>query len=785
MSVALALPRGRRHADHLVCRRVRCARLGRNGCWTAGWPVEENNPALRLPDFAADLGDSPGIIVKLRSGSVPGRVQAQAAGDAVSKLAARGGFAIKEHRALPAGLHVLKAERLSGETFAEQLARVRADADVEFAEPDYRRYPHAFPNDPLYSGQWYLQNRADTPSAVNAEAAWDFGSGDAGVVIAVIDTGVLFDHPDLKRAHLGGRVLPGYDFISNAAAANDGNGRDADASDAGDWVTQQEANQGPFAGCSVSSSSWHGTRVAGIIGALTNNSEGLTGSTWSPWILPVRALGKCGGYDSDILEAMAWAGGLHVNGVPDNPYPAKVENLSLGATGPCGAAYRSVISQLAARGVLVVASAGNEGGPVGSPANCAGVAAVTGLRHAGTKVGFASLGPQVAVSAPGGNCVNASGGPCLFSIDTTYNTGTQAPGSHGYTNQTNVNVGTSFSAPIVAGIAGLMAGANGNLGSEQLIARLREGATTPFPVSADPAVPMCRVPAHQNDLQTSECNCTTSTCGAGMANAARSLSAALRPIAALSAPAIVAPGQTVSLSGAGSGGACGRTISSYSWEVVGGAGVLTGPNNTATTSVNAPATGSFTVRLTVTDDAGRQDSADIAIRSTSTSTSAPAVAGNNACPADVTPPAAISVSVSPTAVTIEATNGNQQFAATVANAQSDSSVTWAVDGIVGGDATVGTISSGGNYEAPAAVPSPATVTVTATSIEDPTKSGAAEVAIIAAALPPPTLSPPAVAGTAIGAAAAAAGPPWICWHCSAPSLRSLESEAARPKAAMT
>ena len=245
-------------------------------------PVEESNPARRLPDFAADLGDSPGIIVKLRSGSVAGRVQAQAAGDAVSKLAARGGFAIKEQRALPAGLHVLKTERLSGETFAEQLARVRADADVEFAEPDYRRYPHAFPNDPLYSGQWYLQNRADTPSAVNAEAAWDSGSGDAGVVIAVIDTGVLFDHPDLKRAHLGGRVLPGYDFISNAAAANDGNGRDADASDAGDWVTQQETNQGPLAGCSVSSSSWHGTRVAGIIGALTNNSEGRHRSDLEP-----------------------------------------------------------------------------------------------------------------------------------------------------------------------------------------------------------------------------------------------------------------------------------------------------------------------------------------------------------------------------------------------------------------------------------------------------------------------------------------------------------------------
>ena len=180
-----------------------------------------------------------------------------------------------------------------------------------------------------------------------------------------------------------------------------------------------------------------------------------------------------------------------------------------------------MISQLAARGVLVVASAGNEGGPVGSPANCAGVAAVTGLRHAGTKVGFASLGPQVAVSAPGGNCVNTSGGPCLFSIDTTYNTGTQAPGSHGYTNQTNVNVGTSFSAPIVAGIAGLMAGANGNFGSEQLIARLREGATTPFPVSADPAVPMCHIPAQSKrfanervQLHYEHLRCRDGQCGA-------------------------------------------------------------------------------------------------------------------------------------------------------------------------------------------------------------------------------------------------------------------------------
>ena len=716
-----------------------------------GGPVEENNPALRLPDFAADLGDSPGIIVKLRSGGVPGRVQAQAAGDAVSKLAARGGFAIKEHRALPAGLHVLKPERLSGETFAEQLARVRADADVEFAEPDYRRYPHAFPNDPLYSGQWYLQNRADTPSAVNAEAAWDFGSGDAGVVIAVIDTGVLFDHPDLKRAHLGGRVLPGYDFISNAAAANDGNGRDADASDAGDWVTQQEANQGPFAGCSVSSSSWHGTRVAGIIGALTNNSEGLTGSTWSPWILPVRALGKCGGYDSDILEAMAWAGGLHVNGVPDNPYPAKVENLSLGATGRCGAAYAE--RDLAARGARrarrrVCGQRGRSGRVAGELRGRGRGHRFAARRHEGR---LRELGPAGGRQRAGRQLREHERRPVPVLDRYDLQHGNAGAGlarlhepnqrqrrhellradrrrhrwAHGRSErQLGVRAANRAFAR----------------GSHDAVPRVcRSGrADVPYPR------PSKRFANERVQLHYEHLRCRDGQCGAlrSPRRCGRSRRCQL--------PRSSRRAKPLALSGAGSGGACGRTISSYSWEVVGGAGVLTGPNNTATTSVNAPATGSFTVRLTVTDDAGRQDSAEVAIRSTSTSTSAPAVAGNNACPADVTPPAAISVSVSPTAVTIEATNGNQQFAATVANAQSDSSVTWAVNGIVGGDATVGTISIGGNYEAPAAVPSPATVTVTATSIEDPTKSGSAEVTITAAALPPPTSSPPAVVGTAVG-----------------------------------
>src|ERR1700674_61649 len=241
---------------------------------------------------------------------------------------------------------------------------------------------------------------------------------------------------------------------------------------------------------------------------------------WSGWILPVRVLGKCGGYDSDILAAMAWAAGMRVTGAPDNPYPARVLNMSLGASGSCPAAYQQIVDELVVVGVLVVVSAGNEGGPVDAPANCIGVAGIAGLRHVGTKVGFSSLGPEIALSAPAGNCVTTDAGqPCLFSIETTTNSGTTVPATNIYTDDTNFNVGTSFSAPIVSGIAGLMLGVNGNLTSGQLSARLQAGATSPFPVSSDSTVPACHVPAGPSDLQTRECSCTTSVCGAGMANA--------------------------------------------------------------------------------------------------------------------------------------------------------------------------------------------------------------------------------------------------------------------------
>jgi serine protease len=594
----------------------------------AGAGAAEIDNARREP---ATHAPATRLIVKLRDAAPEQtRARAQSADAAratVAALAARTGVALRAARAITRDIHVVEVEP-GAPALEAALAKVRADASVVYAEPDERRYPHAVPDDPGFANQWYLQ--AVEASAIDAVSAWDVTVGSDGVVIADIDTGVRFEHPDLLIASAEGRLLPGYDFIeADLFIANDGDGRDDDPADPGDWMTADDLNEPGFGDCAISDSSWHGTRVAGILGALTNNSTGVAGVTWNAYILPVRVLGKCGGFDSDIIAGMLWAGGESVSGVPDNPFPAKIENLSLGSTASCNAAYQDTIETLAARGVLVVAAAGNEGGPVGTPASCPGAAGIAGLRHAGSKVGFSSLGPEIAVSAPGGNCVTTGpGDPCLFSLDTTTNTGTTTPATNTYTDQFNANFGTSFSAPIVSGIAGLMAAVNGNLNAAQLIARLQEGAT-PFP---DTPVEACHVPTGPGDLQTAECDCTTDTCGAGMANASAAVEAALRPIAAVDVVGgNVTPGAEITLDATRSAAACGQTVATWTWEVVDGTGdVAPGPEPGTAIAV-APMSGEFTVRLTVTDDVNRTDTADIVLTPTSATTTAPADAGSTPC----------------------------------------------------------------------------------------------------------------------------------------------------------
>jgi serine protease len=718
----------------------------------------EVNP-VRTHPHATPAAAAQQLIVKLRAGTVgtaAAQTQASVARERIAALTSRSGARLLTQRPITALIHAVQVEPAAGESVATTLARLRADPQVEYAVRDERRYIHAAPDDPLYAQQWYLQTAAATPSAVDALDAWATTMGGASLVIADVDTGVRPDHPDLT-----GRLLAGYCFISDSFIANGGACPGAGASDPGDWITSTDITSHPSecSNATAMPSSWHGTRVAGILGASTNNGVGVAGLTWGPQILPVRALGKCGGLDSDIITAMLWAGGITVSvggANLTNPNPAKIINLSLGGTGSCPSSYIEAIGQLTAAGVLVVASAGNEGGPVDAPANCPGVAGVTGLRQAGTKVGYSSLGPEVALGAPAGNCGDSfttAESACVYTMTTTTNLGVMAPDANDYTGlyycdptsgsytgcsiaaagqYRTYNIGTSFSAPVVSGIAALMSTVNSNLNSCQLIARLKEGSL-PFPqtsLDATGAQPqMCHVPAGASDIQNSECICTRDdqTCGAGMANAPGALTAALRPIAAVAVPASVTAGQSVTLDGSASGAANGHTVSGYQWSPVSG-GLTPSITGAATSraSITAPSCGVATIALTVTDDAGHTDTANVVITPGSATTTAPAIAGQSAC-STVAP--AILVEVCPAAESVQ-TGGSATFAATLANT-SDGSVTWEVNGFAGGNATVGTITSAGVYSAPASVPMPATVTVTAVSATDASATGSAQLTITA------------------------------------------------------
>lgn len=622
------------------------------------------------------------ILVKWREDGVAA-IRIDNPADRTARLINATGLPLRSVRALGHRLDVIRladtgvtTRREARAALESALAQLRVDPSIEFAEADERIYILAAPNDPRFTpgsdihgswgGQWYLNApTATTPSAIGAVSAWDLSTG-AGVNVAVLDTGIRADHPDIAAKLLAGRDFVCHDTLNVACTstgslfltAHDGDGWDDDPSDPGDGITAADLarSDGFFRGCGSGSSedqpmesSWHGTRVAGYIGAIRNNGIGIAGVAPDAKVVPVRTIGKCTGYTSDLVAALYWAAGISDSSLGSLPPAtsanvAQVINLSLGNRLDCSTAEQTAIDAVIAKGIVVVAAAGNDGGPIGSPANCKGVLAVAGIRHIGTKVGYSnvsSTAAAVGIAAPAGNCVNtAPGAPCLYSLDTLSNIGRLAPEpsekdfsysynalkpSYAGNTHNGFSVGTSFAAPLVSAVAALMKSVHPGLTPAQIIRRMQDSSAA-FPVPDAPATGgVCHVAALTRDaeglytdVQDRDCQCTTATCGAGMVNATAAVAAALRPAAvATSSVSSASIGQRITLDGSASSVAKGHTIASYAWTSDTGIGITSA--SSAVAQVVFPALRPITLTLTVTDDAGRRDSASVTIDSSLTS----------------------------------------------------------------------------------------------------------------------------------------------------------------------
>lgn len=391
-------------------------------------------------------------------------------------------------------IYLVQTRAFDEEMTRRDVRAIAADPRVRRAEPDrIRRAAGRTTNDPLFTRQWGL-TRARFPDA------WSLTTGSAEVIVAILDTGIARvsqsptgdplpaprSHPDLE-----GRLLPGYDFITRIPSAGDGDGRDADPTDAGD----------------VNTSRLHGTHVAGILGANANNRMGLTGTDWSCRILPVRVLGiRSGdGIDSDIADAVIWASGGEVSGVPPLPRPADVLNMSFAGPGVSFTLQRAITEALG-RGVLIVAAAGNGGADATTfaPGAMDGVITIGAQDRQGRRAAYSNYGARVDLLAPGGGFDDLIeegdlAGSLAEGILGTYRDDGDPEDSLPPFSYAPL-IGTSQATPHVAGAAALAKAVFPGLRQEGLRTLLR---ATAFPSGLD----ICR-----RDLQGG--------CGAGLLDAA-------------------------------------------------------------------------------------------------------------------------------------------------------------------------------------------------------------------------------------------------------------------------
>ncbi|MFZ3468068.1 S8 family peptidase [Streptomyces sp. 4.24] len=444
------------------------------------------------PAAAAATGSAPveNLIVGYKTSAAEASSNTAAATDAAAK-GKKASKKAKFERRLGTGAALVN---LGGATApadaAAVMAQFRADPDVAYVEPDSRAYALAVaPNDTEYAKQWDL---FESTAGMNVQTAWDKATG-SGVTVAVIDTGYVA-HTDVAP-----NIVSGYDFISSSSAARDGGGRDANPADEGDWSAAGECGTGSLA----SGSSWHGTHVAGTIAAATNNSKGVAGIAYNAKIQPVRVLGKCGGATSDIVDAITWASGGSVPGVPANATPAKVINMSLGGSGACTSSYQNAINAAVGRGTTVVVAAGNSNADAAgfTPASCANVINVASSNRAGSRSYYSNYGSIIDIAAPGGETRRATDTPGTVTtpenaILSTLNAGTTTPGAESY----KPYQGTSMAAPHIAGLAALLVSAKSSLTPAQIESAIK--------ANARPLAGTC-----------------TGGCGAGLADAAATVTA--------------------------------------------------------------------------------------------------------------------------------------------------------------------------------------------------------------------------------------------------------------------
>jgi len=400
---------------------------------------------------------------------VPGEVLVRFAPNVVHGFATMqvDGVALERTRGVAAGaLNLYSAAGLGPAETLALVASLRARADVLEAFPNWLLHALAAPNDEYYPFQWHY-------SAANLPDAWDIQTGaGASTVVAVVDTGIV-THPDITANLLGG-----YDFVD----------RDDDPTDLG------------------GATGFHGTHVAGTIGATTNNAAGVAGVHWDARIVPVRVLDDTGsGSFVDIIDGIVWAAGNPGNepGLPPNPNPARVINLSLGGNigVPCPTSLDALFGELAADGAILVAAAGNDAIDAVHtfPASCSNVITVGATGPANTRAPYSNFGAAIDVMAPGGDTTTTlQFGDSTF-VAGVLSTAASAPGAYNYA----FYQGTSMAAPHVAGIATLMLTHDPTLSFTEVKARLE---------------------AASNALSASACNRPSGDdCGFGLVDAAAAL----------------------------------------------------------------------------------------------------------------------------------------------------------------------------------------------------------------------------------------------------------------------